>query len=39
MYNLTKWLGEAKSWGIQMFPILGTLRCLSGIEGETLQKV
>jgi hypothetical protein len=36
---MIKWLGEAKSLGIQMSPILGTLRCLSGIEGETLSKV
>jgi hypothetical protein len=39
MYNLTKWLGEAKSWGIQMSPILGVLLCLSGIEDYILCKV
>jgi hypothetical protein len=39
MYNLIKWLGEAKSLGIQMFPILSTLRYFLGIEGETLGKV
>jgi hypothetical protein len=39
MYNLTKWLGEIESQGIQMSPILGVLFCFSRIEDEILRKV